>query len=278
MQSGLLIFLLAISNITVFNAVAGGFFQQNSVAFLDVGQGDSSLVRAYGADILIDVGPDKSVMRGLERLLPRTDKYIDLIIISHPHLDHYGGLEHILSAYDVGAIVWNGADSVERLNALLEKAKTLGIPVIRLFAGSAIRSTGFDMQIVYPVRQAEEKLLAENDGSLVILTETSGLTGLFTGDIGTKPEALISAIPFPEIDFLKISHHGSNTSSSYEFLTATNPRIATLSVGQRNRYGLPNREVLNRFSALGIPVFRTDEKGNIVLTIANNKLRVHSIE
>jgi len=278
MQSGLLIFLLAVSNITVFVSIAGGFFQQNSVAFLDVGQGDSSLIRAYGADILIDIGPDKSVMRGLERLLPRTDKYIDIIIISHPHLDHYGGLEHILSAYDVGAIIWNGAESVERLNALLEKAKTLDIPVIRLFAGSVIRSTGFNMRIVYPTRQAGEKLLAENDGSLVIFTETTGLTGLFTGDIGTQPEALISAIPFPEIDFLKISHHGSNTSSSYEFLTAINPRIATLSVGQRNRYGLPNREVLNRFSALGIPIFRTDEKGNIVLTIANNKLRVQSIE
>ena len=278
MQSGLLIFLLAVSNITVFNAVAGGFFQQNSVAFLDVGQGDSSLVRAYGADILIDVGPDKGVIRGLERLLPRTDKYIDLIIISHPHLDHYGGLEHILSAYDVAAIAWNGADSVKRLNALLEKARILDIPVVRLFTGSMIRSSGFNMLIVYPRRQAEEKLLAENDGSLVMLTETAGLTGLFTGDIGTQPEALISAIPFPEIDFLKISHHGSNTSSSYEFLVAVNPQIATLSVGRRNRYGLPNREVLNRFSDLGIPVFRIDEKGNIVLTIANNKLRVHSIE
>ena len=278
MQSGLLIFLLAVSNITVFVSIAGGFFQQNSVSFLDVGQGDSSLIRAYGADILIDVGPDKSVMRGLERLLPRTDKYIDLIIISHPHLDHYGGLEHVLSAYDVGAIIWNGADSVERLNALLDKAKTLGIPVIRLFAGSAIRSTGFDMRIIYPARQAEEKLLAENDGSLVILAETAGLTGLFTGDIGVKPEALISAIPFPDIDFLKISHHGSNTSSSYEFLVAVNPQIATLSVGRRNRYGLPNKDVLNRFSVLNIPVFRTDEKGNIVLTTANNKLRVQSIE
>ncbi len=276
MKSGLLIFLLLTSNALIFSFVYS-LAPSYSFDFLDVGQGDGNLIQASGVEILIDIGPGQRILSALENSLRRRDKYIDLIIISHPHLDHYGGLEYILDNYEIGAIAWNGSSSVKRLNALFEIARKRDIPIINLFAGSRIRTTGLNMQIIYPPYGAEESLLAENDGSLVALANINGLSGVFTGDIGVKTESLISAIDFPAIDVLKIPHHGSRTSSSRALLSAINPLVATLSVG-RNNYGLPDEDVLARYAEFDIPVFRTDKHGNIRITENNNKLRIKSLE
>jgi len=277
MKSGSLIFLLVISNILVFNSLFKERLSEPIVYFFDVGQGDSGLIRTNGIDVLVDTGPGKSVLYGLERALPKTDKYIDLIIISHPHADHYGGLGHILSDYEVGTVIWNGSGSSEELNAVIAKAKEKGISVIVLFAGSVIRSEGLDMRVVYPPHGAEEELLSGNDGSLVILSEFGGIKGLFTGDIARKAEPLVSAVNFPELDFLKIPHHGSDSSSSHALISAMDPLVAVLSVG-KNGYGLPDKAVLERFSSFGIPVFRTDETGGLKMELGGGKLMVKSLE
>jgi len=275
MKSGLLIFLLIISNALVFSSVYN-LSPSVSIDFLDVGQGDGNLIRANDTRILIDVGPGRNILSALDSAMPRGDKYIDLIIISHPHLDHYGGLEYILKNYEVGAIAWNGSNSVNRLNAFFEIARERNIPVINLFAGSVVRQDKLNMRVVYPPYGAAESLLAENDGSLVIFADVFGLSSFFTGDIGVRTESIISAIDFPDIDILKIPHHGSRTSSSRALLSATNPLVAVLSVG-RNSYGLPDEDVLARYVEFNIPVFRTDKSGSVRITEKNNKLRVQSL-
>ncbi|MFA4999527.1 MAG: MBL fold metallo-hydrolase [Parcubacteria group bacterium] len=275
MKQGLLIFLLAVSNVLILLSVVKDDADA-SISFFDVGQGDGSLIRLGKVDVLIDAGPGKSVLYGLENVIPKTDKYIDLVVISHPHADHYGGLEDVLSNYSIGAIVWNGSSEDERFNAIIEKAGERGIQIINLFAGSAIRTERLDMKVIYPPREAD-KLLSGNNSSLVIFTEAGELTGLFTGDIERNAESAISAILFPEVDFLKVPHHGSSVSSSYGFLSALNPAVAVISVGQ-NSYGLPNSATLERLASFNIPVFRTDKLGSIKLVKKNEKLYVKSLE
>ena len=277
MKSGSLIFLLVVSNFLVFSSFLGERPSGPSVYFFDVGQGDSALIRANGMDILVDAGPGKNVLYGLERALPKMDKYIDLVVVSHPHADHYGGLGHILSGYEVGAVAWNGSGSSEELSAIIGKAEEKGIPVIRFFAGSSIRSEGLNIEIVYPPRGTEEKILAGNDGSLVLFAELGEMGGLFAGDIARKAEPLVSAVKFPKLDFLKIPHHGSDSSSSYALISAANPSVAVLSVG-KNSYGLPDGAVLERFSSFGIPVFRTDKEKGIKIGNDGGELIIKSLE
>lgn len=277
MKSTSLIFLLVVSNILVFNSVVQGLSKSESVYFFDVGQGDGSLIRSEGIDILIDAGPGKKILSELEKALLNTDKYIDIVIISHPHADHYGGLDYILSDYEVGAIIFNGSESTKGFNAILDKARLKGIPIIKAFAGSSIKSRDLSLQVVYPPQGTDEELLSENDGSLVIFTALRALNGIFPGDIARKSEPVVSAVDFPKIDFLKVPHHGSNTSSSQTFLSAIYPAIAVLSVG-KNSYGLPSEQALSRFDFLHIPIFRTDEEKGIIIEKEKETLKIKSLE
>jgi competence protein ComEC len=276
MRLGLLIFLLAVFNAGVFlfplekNSPA-------SVSFLDIGQGDSSLISSDGIDILVDAGPGKSILYELQRKLGQNDKYIDLIIISHPHKDHYGGLEYILSHYDIGAFIWNGANSGDAgFEDILKKIDEVGIPSINLFAGSLIKSESINLSIIYPSREIEEKILKDNDGSLVVLAKIDNMAGLFTGDIEKNPESILSAVNFPDIDFLKVPHHGSSSSSSQGFISAVRPAVGVVSVG-RNSYGLPKQEIIERYASFGIPLYRTDKLGSITIEKKEEKLIIKSI-
>jgi competence protein ComEC len=277
MKSVLLIFLLVVSNILVFSSLRKEVKGVDSIYFFNVGQGDSELIRSGSVKLMIDTGPSKSIISSLEKILPRSDKYIDVLIISHPHADHYAGMDYLLENYEIGAVIWNGAESVKDFNSVLEKIKLKDIPTVKAFAGTAITSTNFDMRVIYPPRYTEEDILADNDGSLVMFAEVNGLAGLFTGDIAREAEAIISAVNFPEIDFLKVPHHGSNVSSSHAFLRAVNPAVAVLSVG-KNNYGLPSEGALDRFNLLDIPVFRTDEVGGLLVRKEGETLKLESLE
>ena len=277
MKPGLLIFLLAVSNALVWSSLSGRSETEASVFFLDVGQGDSALLAVNGLDILVDAGPGKNVLYELEKVLPKTDKYIDLAVVSHPHADHYGGLEYVLSDYEVGAVVWNGAESAGGFNKILDIARERGIPAVNLSAGDSISSDDLDIKIVYPPEGTDEEILSGNDGSLVMFSAMGNLSGIFTGDIARKAEPLVSAVDFPDVDFLKIPHHGSNASSSSSLIMAANPLVAVMSVG-KNSYGLPDEEVFQRFSLAGIPVFRTDEENGIRLLKEDGNLKVLSLE
>ena len=106
----------------------------------------------------------------------------------------------------------------------------------------------------------------ENDSSLVILTKIGGLTYLFTGDISSEVE---ENLELSDIDVLKVSHHGSNSSTCFEFLEATSPKIALISVGKNNSYGHPSKAVLNRLKAYGSKVFRSDQDGHVMIYYLN---------
>ena len=246
---------------------------------LDVGQGDSTLLTFQnGVKILTDAGPDHKVVQSLEKIMSDRDRYIDLAVISHPQLDHFNGFNDLVDRYSFGAFIINGRDSDDhRLgnewDALKHKLKEKNIPVIILGAGDSIKNGANSIQILSP----NEDFIQSgelNDTALVEFVTTPSWRALLTGDAGTNIEDFLVQRGLPQVDILKIGHHGSKYSSGLEFLRTLRPAVATISDGARNRYGHPAPEALERLEAAGVQVFRTDEHGTISIFPTGAKLRL----
>jgi len=260
------------------------------VYFLDVGQGDSSLVLLpdrfqrvspladnfpHKIKILIDGGPPNGkVRKNLENIFPANDRYIDMAVISHPQLDHFGGFIDLFEKYDVGILVVGPAAGKgvywEALRAVIEKRK---IPVIVLSARSTITYGESQWEIISPDSGAAAKDI--NDLALVMKLESGGISALFTGDIGANTEVALAAAYDIDVDILKVSHHGSRFSSNGVFLKEVSPLISAIEVG-KNSYGHPTEDALRRLAAVSSQIYRTDANGLIKVAYQNQQLKVFS--
>ncbi|WP_212955445.1 MULTISPECIES: DNA internalization-related competence protein ComEC/Rec2 [Bacillus] len=255
------------------------FRESGSVTFLDVGQGDAILIRLpYDKEIyLIDTGGTIRVNKeewqrkkhefsvGNDILIPYLQKEgiktIDKLIVTHGDADHIGAAQELLSNINVKEVVFGRKEQ----DALLEK----GLKKQALEKEVKISEVGEGES--WSVNEAEFFVLAptgkersENNASIVIWAKLGGLTWLFTGDVEEEGEKfLIAMYPDLRTDVLKVAHHGSNTSSIAPFLSAVQPNIAIISAGERNRYGHPHKEVIERFEKMGIEIWRTDKQGAI---------------
>jgi competence protein ComEC len=255
---------------------------------LDVGQGDSSLLDFPDGSLwLIDGGgfvgspvdPGRSVI--LPELKARRRSRIDVMVLSHPHPDHFTGLESVIRAVDVGEF-WDteqglaqGAGPIyARIRALLRER---GIPVLgpAELCGERLRG-GVRVQVLSPCPSFRPGLGA-NDNSLVIRLLWGRRAFLFTGDAEQEAEAhLLAGGASLSADFLKVGHHGSRTSSTPSFLDAVRPSVATMSTGVRNRFGHPHAPTLEKLRARGILALRTDRFGAIRIETDGNTLDVRS--
>ena len=226
--------------------------------FLDVGQGDASLlVGPSGEVILIDGGPDPAILR--EHLRSRGIHDIDLLVVSHRHSDHVGGLEGITSAARVHRM-WHppqlGEGSV--LDAVVAQVAAgggvVGIPEV----GTRARVGAFTLDVIAPLR----RYVSPNDGSLVVRVEAAGVSILFSGDIEAVAQHDLGPVP---ADILKVPHQGSAT-SDLGWIRASAPRVAVISVGP-NDFGHPSQAVIDALVERGAEVHRTDEEGSIVLRL-----------
>lgn len=266
----LIILFLIIFDIFVWQQVVfGGVNKNPEVYFLDVGQGDSEMAILPGrVKVLIDSGPDNKILDELSQILKPTDRYIDLIILSHPQLDHFGGLIDVLKRYQIGAFIFNGRRGESSAFQDLEKIiKENKIPVIILAEGDKIKYAENRFDVLSPSKESL-KSYELNDTTLVLKLESQGAKILFTGDITQKIEDELVAKYDIDIDVLKISHHGSKFSSSEEFLKETSPKISVIEVG-KNSYGHPTKKVLGNLASIGSQVFRTDKNGTVKLVIDN---------
>lgn len=238
------------------------------VTFFDVGQGDSIFIETpKGHQILIDGGPSGVILEKLSQEMPFYDKDIDLIILTHPDHDHYFGLLKVLENYEVENIIWTGVvrETAEwqKWNELLEKE---GADIRIAEAGQKI---GFQpdlfLEVLFPLEKMEGKEVKNvNDTSIVARLVFEDTSFFFTGDITQKAEALLAEeYDFLESDVLKISHHGSGSSTSKEFLKSVSPGVAVIQVGENNSFGHPAPEVLAKLEEFGIEVLRTDIDGDI---------------
>lgn len=244
--------------------------QELEVDYLNVGQGDSILIKTpYEQNILIDGGPDNSVLSGLGNNLAYYDKDIDLVILSHPDADHVTGLVEVLRRYHVKKVMLTGVShKASYYLAFLDEIKKQNIPT-EIVKGPEDITLGkdLDMRILYPLTCLEgQKVENTNDTSIVADLRYKNDSFLFTGDAEQKVEdELISDKVDLSADVLKVSHHGSKTATSQEFLDAVKPQIAVISVGKDNKYGHPTPTVLDRLAQNGIKILRTDKGGTIVI-------------
>lgn len=244
------------------------------VTFFDVGQGDAAFVLgSRGQQIVIDGGPDNTILEKLAKKIPFWDRTIDIVILSHPAQDHMAGLVDVLKKYRVKNVVWNGIRRDTGIFTAWEQA--LGkereegaiISVVRAPGRISLYNPGcpqfFD--ILYPINDiAGETFVNDNDTAVVVRFVSCGNSVLFTGDLTAKGEKQILENAYDvNSDVLKVGHHGSRTSTSEAFLEAVSPDIAVISSGKGNQYGHPTEETLATLAQYGIEIRRTDEEGDI---------------
>ncbi|TAN57693.1 MBL fold metallo-hydrolase [Patescibacteria group bacterium] len=285
--------IFAIFSVILWSFVSVILPQPFKIAFLDVGQGDSILIRTReGKNVLIDGGPDKSVLYKLEKHLPWYDRTIDAMILTHPHADHLIGLIETAKRYDVKRIISTGVvhttpEYLEWLNLIKEKK----IPAEPFKKGDRLMlDNGISMTALWP----EGSLVGErvddlNNSSLALLLQTPNEKILLMGDaqeeieknliqnyssIKRSSEKRVNAgnLDIENITILKTGHHGSRFATSSEFLNAVKSKYAVISAGANNQFGHPHLDALKRLHDSGAKILRTDESGDIIFTITKNGL------
>jgi competence protein ComEC len=236
------------------------------IVFFDVGQGDSALVTsAHGRQILIDGGPDWAALEHVGATLPFFDRSIDMIVLSHPHLDHLASLPEILERYHVGTLVISGVgNDAPWMQRILTIARRRGTRVMTGVAGQRMELDGLTLDVLWPPRTLAKQFTTNlNNVSVVIKLKTGTHSALFSGDMEKMVEdTLVAAHADLRAEVLKVPHHGGKTSSSTGVLLAIKPAVAIVSTGSGNSYGHPNRAVIQRLESMGIRVHRTDLQGS----------------
>ena len=240
------------------------------VIFFDVGQGDAIFIETPKKhQILIDGGPGVVILEKLAKSMPFYDRTIDLIILTHPEFDHLSGFNEVLKKYKVSNILWTGIvrDTAEykEWKKLIEEEKA---EIFIAKAGQKIlweSETNNYMEVLYPFENLEGKVFEDSNNTSIISKLVFGKNSfLFTGDAYKNVEGeLINKKAEIDSDVLKVSHHGSKTSSSEEFIKSVSPQIAVISAGIGNKYGHPHQEVLELLEKYDIKVSRTDKDGDI---------------
>jgi len=235
--------------------------------FLDVGQGDSSVILFKDKVILIDAGEVDQGDRVVSDLRKLGITRIDLLVATHPHSDHIGGMQKVLAAFPVGKVLDSGIPSTSVLyEHFLETVDKKNIPCVIAEQGQAI---DLDPSLRILVLSPPKGRIGDdiNTNSIVLRISYGTVNLLYTGDATTGAEPAMMKAGYPlDADILKVSHHGSSDAGSAEFLGRADPEVAIISLGKDNEYGHPHRETLERMNAAGPRVFRTDRDGTIRVT------------
>lgn len=236
------------------------------IHFIDVGQGDSTLICSDEVSILIDAGPGSSA-DALASFVKRRTYEIDYMILTHPHEDHIGGSDDILNSLPVKKVIMPDASSESKTFArLLDALESSGAEVIEAKSGDVYEADGIRFTLLAPNSDTYNNT---NDYSVVTKMEYGEFSAMFTGDAETFSEkeilAAYSAAALKST-LLKVGHHGSSTSTSEDFLAAVLPNSVIISCGRDNDYGHPHSETLKKLAAIGADVYRTDEGGTVSVT------------
>lgn len=261
----------------------------------DVGQGDAIYVRfPDGRDMLVDGGPDDSVISCLGRHMPFWDRSIDIVVLTHPEKDHLQGLLTVMERFQIGYVLRSDVTSVsDGFTAFQGRTRAHAIPVRIVHMGERISVGASRVSVMWP---SLDQIMAmqpdtapdastilgastehRNDGSLVLWLRYGVFDAWLSGDADTRVESKYRGRSLSDrsIEVLKVPHHGSATGMSKEYLDWLNPLLAVVSVG-RNTYGHPSPNVLSMLAEKGIRVLRTDQQGDIELVSDGSRWNVLS--
>lgn len=251
------------------------------VIFFDVGQGDAIFIETpEHHQILIDGGPNSTILEKIAKEMPFWDKTIDLVILTHPESDHLTGLIEVLKTYKIENILWTGVirDTAE----YKEWEKLIKNENAKIYIAQSSQKIKWSrnvrdyLEILWPSEILEGREFKDsNNTSIVAKLVFDENSFLFTGDIYSSAERkLIEKKKDIDCDVLKISHHGSKTSNSEEFIESVSPQYAIISVGKNNSYGHPHQEVLDTLTEYGITILRTDKDGDIKIISDGKYLKI----
>jgi len=245
------------------------------VYFLDVGQGDAILIDYGTYEMLIDGGPDGACVA---EIAPYIDGHLEVVVATHPHSDHIGGLDDVIRAFTVDKIYTNG-DRSATTNAYKQFAAAVDARNLKeepAPSGDSIPLGDIFFMVLSPPDISGDA----NEDSVVLLLTYGEVNFLFTGDIeSTAEHALLERKSLPDqIEVLKVAHHGSKYSTSDQFLDQINPVIAIYSAGAGNRYGHPHAETLCALQIAGARVFGTDTDGTITVRTDGTDIHIWSEE
>lgn len=267
-QIGILLGVTFIAVLVWTSAISEDRGRMLRVAFLDVGQGDAIYIEApNGNSALIDGGPPSAkTLSELGAVMPFFDRDIDVVIATHPDQDHIGGLPEVFERYRVSALfepdLYAGNGVYEAMETIAEKN---GAQKMIARAGEIIKlDKNTTLQILYPERKFPPAV-EPNVSSVAVKLTYGNKSFLFTGDLPSEQENYLAEKYGTELhaSVLKFGHHGSKTATSPEFLAMVAPEYGVVSVGTDNKYGHPNKEVLDLAEQDGVKVLRTDKQGRI---------------
>jgi len=264
------IYLYILSSLLIIHLLLPNF-SSDYVYFLDVDQGDSFIIHENNKNIMIDTGGNNNELFH-NTLNPKFKELgirkIDYLILSHGDYDHMGEAINLVNNFKVEKVIFNCGEYNDLEKELI---KELNKKKIKYY--SCIKELNVDNNKLYFLQTKEYG--NENDNSNVIYTELNGYKFMFMGDAGIEKEKdILNKYNISDIDVLKVGHHGSKTSSSEYFINEINSKYSIISVGKNNRYGHPNKEVLENLQ--DSKIYRTDQDGSIMFKIKNNKLKIET--
>ncbi len=249
------------------------------ISYLDVGQGDCSfLLLPDGKTILIDAGNPENGQKIIQYIRDTGTDTLDYVIATHPHADHIGGMAEVIRAFDVKNVYMpKKPHTSETFENFLDTIEEKGLTISTARSGKVLFDDGsLKAEFLAPIGDSYANL---NNASAVLMLTYRSNRFLFMGDAeGEVEEEILESGIHISADVLKVGHHGSDASSTRPFLEAVHPSVGIISVGAGNSYGHPDLLTLAVLGDMGVEVWRTDEKGTIVVTSDGDNITVRNTD
>ena len=246
--------------------------EEDTAYFLDVGEGDCTLLVSGGSTVLVDAGTPEGAPALVRELKSLGVRRLDAVIATHPHADHIGGMEEVIRGVDIGTFLLSympedKTPTTKTYTGMLTALVDREVPVRDVKPGETYTLGDAAVEILGPAGEFDDM----NNQSVVCRVTCNGKRFLMMGDAEVQAEkSILKSGADVSADVIKLGHHGSSTSSSGEFLDAVSPTYSVMTCGAGNSYDHPHKETLARVQELGLKNYRSDECGTIVFTVATD--------
>jgi competence protein ComEC len=251
---------------------AFGNNEDPEIIFFNVGQGDAILIQEGDFQVLVDGGPDDSVVFKLAKRMPSYDKNIEIVILTHPHEDHIRGLMNVLDEFTVERVFINRIEYDNKVyKDLLSGYKDI---IFEVKEGDKFKYKDIEGEIIYPILNKGSNSRMQNKNinneSIVTLLDIKGKRLLLMGDAEQEVEnKLLKESSLENMYILKAGHHCSRTATSDMFLRAINPEVSICSYGEGNKFGHPHYETIEKFKKYNVQYLETAKEGDIVIKFSD---------